>query len=135
MKALLAIPFALFLGGCATFGTLERDALNVWNVVTSTSISPQAVLVAANSYDALEASATNYLRLKTCSLNSGPVCKDPRAVKAIIPAVRAGRVARNNLEQFLKDHPGQLGPSGLYDALGSSVRSIQAIYAHYQIGS
>jgi len=130
MKKLLVSIVALsLLTGCATELQKIKSA---YDVVTSSSVSPTMVYVAANTFDALEATATNYLRLPKCG-GTAIVCRNQNAVAAIIPAVRSGRVARNNLEQFLKDHPGQLGPQGLYDALTQSITTLQTIYTKYNI--
>jgi hypothetical protein len=128
MRKLAVLLLVLSLGGCASWQ-------NAWNTLTSASVSPQVVFVAGNTFDALEATATNYLRLKKCSATSGPICRDPGATAKLIPAVRAGRVARNNLEQFLVDHPGQLGPTGLYDTLQASISTLQSVIAQYNIGA
>ena len=116
----------LLLGGCT-------QLQNAWQTVTSASVTPTTVIVAANTFDALEATATNYLRLPKCTGSNGPVCRDRAATAQIIPAVRAGRVARANLEQFFKDHPGQLGPQGLYDALTASITTLQSVFAQYNV--
>jgi hypothetical protein len=130
--AVLALGLAL--GGCASMQSFENKVSTVYSAVTGATVSPQAVLVASNLFDGLERTATNYLRLPKCN-GSTPVCRDKSATKAILPAIRSGRVARNNLQQFFKDHPNQLGPSGLYDALQSSINTVQSIYAQYQIGA
>jgi len=117
--AIIAI-LTLALGGCAN---LKHD----WDVLTSVQVTPQAVSIAGNTFDALEATATNYLRLAKCTGSNGPICRDPAASKKIITAVRSSRVARNNLEQFFADHPGQLGPQGLYDAFQSAINTLQGI--------
>lgn len=127
MRKLLIIALALSLTACS-------NLKNAWEVATTASVSPTAVYVAANTFDALEATATNYLRLPKCGATNTKICRDQNAVAAIIPAIRSGRVARTNLEQFLKTHPGQLGPQGLYDALTASITTIQNIYAQYNIG-
>ena len=128
MKNLLAaIAIALSLGACAQ---IQND----WAAITGASVSPTAVIVAGNSFDALEATATNYLRLKKCSASTGPICRNPQATTVIIPAIRAGRSARNNLEQFMKDHPGQLGPQGLYDALQSAITTLRQAFTIYGVG-
>ena len=92
-------------------------------------------MIASNTFDALEVTATNYLRLKSCRKAATVVCRDPTATALIIPAVRSGRVARNNLQQFLADHPNQLGPSGAFDALNASISTIQGVFAQYRIGA
>jgi hypothetical protein len=135
LKLAAVIAVADALSGCATVGLLQRDVDTAWQVATSAKVSPTAVILAANAFDALEASATNYLRLPKCSTVATSICRDPGATRAMIPAVRAGRIARNNLEAFLRTHPGELGPQGLYDALASAARSIQAIYGQYQLGA
>lgn len=127
-KLAIALTLAFGLMGCA-------QVQNAWTTLTGAQVSPQAVIVAANTFDALEATATNYLRLRKCTGTNGPVCRDPAATAKIIPAIRAGRVARNNLEQFLKDHPGQLGPSGLYDALVTANTTLQGVFAQYNVAS
>lgn len=129
MKRFLPIVLlALALAGCASLS-------NVYNTVTGATVSPAAVIVAGNSFDALEATATNYLTF--CKANKAlATCSNYVAVrKAILPAVRSGRVARNNLENFLSANPGQLGPSGLYNALVTSINTVQAVINQYQIGS
>ena len=129
MKKILALVLALGLAGCAADVAKFKAA---YDVVTSSSVSPTMVYVAANTFDALEATATNYLKLPKCG-GSANICRNQAAVVKIIPAVRAGRVARNNLEQFLKDHPGQLGPQGLYDSLTASITTLQTIYSTYNV--
>jgi len=125
-RIILAAALAFSLTACT-------QVQNVWDTVTSASVTPTTVIVAANTFDALEATATNYLRLPKCTGSNGPVCRDKAATAQIIPAVRAGRVARTNLEQFFKDHPGQLGPKGLYDALTAAISTLQSVFAQYQI--
>lgn len=128
MKKLLAIGVALSLGGCAS---LQQK----WDAVTGATVDPTAVIVAANSFDALEATATSYLTF--CKANRAlPVCSSYVAArKKILPAVRSGRVARNNLETFLQQNPGQLGPSGLYNALTAAIGTLQGVVAQYNIGA
>lgn len=127
MKKLIALGLlGLSLGGCA-------QLKNEWNAVTGATVSPEAVLVAANSFDALEATATNYLTF--CKANRTlSVCSSYVAArKQILPAIRSGRVARNNLENFLQQNPGQLGPSGLYNALMAAITTIQGTITQYSI--
>lgn len=116
------------LGGCALFQKLD----NAFQVLTSASVSPQAVVVAVNSFDALEATATRYLRLVKCNGANGPVCRDPVISAKVIDAIQKGRIARNNLEQFANTHPGQLGSQGLYDALQTTISTIQDVLPSIQ---
>src|SRR5689334_80976 len=123
--ALVAACLAATLGSCTTLK-------NAYSVATGATVSPTAVYVAANSFDALEATATNYLKLPKCG-GSATVCRSPTVTAKILPAVRSGRVARNNLETFLAQHPGQLGPSGDYAALTTAISTLQSIYAQYGV--
>lgn len=122
----ILIPLLLLVSGCAG---LQKD----WGIITGSTVSPQAVVVAGNAFNALEGTATSYLSF--CKANKAlPACAGYVAVrKKIIPAVRSGRVARNNLEAFLVANPGQLGPSGLYNALIAAVNTLQQIASQYSV--
>ena len=124
----------ILFAGAALFAMAGCTSLqNVYDTLNGTSVSPTAVYVAANAFDAVEATATNYLRLKKCTTTSGPVCRNPTATAQIIPAVRSGRVARTNLENFMVQNPGALGPVGLYNALTTATSTLQAIVNQYNI--
>lgn len=97
-------------------------------------VTTQQVVVIGNTFNALEATATNYLRLPRCTGSNGPVCAQSAVVAQIIPAVRSGRAARDGLEDFATAHPGELGGAGLYDALESSVATLQTIFKQYGVG-
>lgn len=131
MKKIIAIFSILLLTGCAT---LERIK-NVAEAVGELRITPEAVIIASNSFDAIEITATNYLNLKRCTkANVAPVCRNPTATALIIPAVRSGRVARDNLQQFLKDHPNELAPATIYEKLTSITGTLRDIYSQYKVG-
>ena len=125
-KIFLIVALALTLPACA-------QLQNAYTAVTGASVNPTAVIIAANAFDAVEATATNYLRLKKCTATSGPICRDPKATAVIIPAVRSGRTARNNLEAFMQANPGVLGPKGLYNALITATSTLQQVFATYNI--
>jgi hypothetical protein len=130
-KLALVCMLALGLSGCA-------NLQNAWNAATSlsgSSVPVSAVSVAGNAFDGMVATATNYLKLPKCMGSNGPVCRDPAVSKKLIAAVRSARVARNNLEQFYRDHPGQLGPQGLYDTLQAAVTTLQSVITMYNIGA
>ncbi len=137
MKKILALAIlipTLTLGGCATqFGQRISSFVSAVETVGTATVSPESIYIARNAFDTVEVSATNYLTLKKCPTNA-PFCRDTVATAKLIPAIRSGRVARNNATQFLKDHPNQLGSQGLYDALASSTDTIKKILAQYNIG-
>lgn len=124
---ILLLALLPVLGGCATVQRLEA----AWQSVKSATVSPTGVVVTAKIFDALEATATNYLRLKRCSTTSGPICRDPAVTPRLIQAVHEGRAARDTLLAFQKAHPGQLGDQGVYDALQASISTITAIVNDY----
>jgi len=121
-KFFACLALALSLGACSTISTL-----------TGASISPTAVIVAANAFDAAEATATVYIT--SCIPAAVPVWCKPAAVKTMVPAIRAGRTARSNLEAFMAANSGKLGDVGLYNTLVAATTTLQQIEAQYSIGS
>ena len=131
MKKIFLIVAALSLASCSTLQQFK----NVAETVGEFNVSPQAVILASNTFDALEITATNYLRLPRCkSATTSPVCRSPTASALLIPAVRSGRVARDNLQQFIKDHPNQLASATVYEKFTSIISTIQGVYAQYNVG-
>lgn len=128
-KLIIILALSLSLGACASLERLKQTA----EAVGEFTVSPEAIVIASNAFDALEITATNYLKLKSCRKITSIVCRDPIATSLIIPSIRSGRVARNNLQQFLVDHPNQLGPSGAFDALNVSIATIKGILTQYRI--
>ena len=116
MKKLLIIAaLTISLGGCATF---EKD----WAIITGTTVSPTQILIAANAFDAGEASATQYLLY--CKANAAvPACA-LKTRQTVVSAVRAGRVARNQLEPYIVS--GTAGPTAIYNTLVATVTSLQS---------
>jgi hypothetical protein len=125
--AMLALTLSVGVSGCSTLQT-------AWDVATSAKISPAAMVISRESFNVVEVTATRYLRLKKCSATSGPVCRDPAATKIIIPTVRNGVLARNNITVFMRNHPGELGPAGVYDALNLATDGLKKVFADYKIG-
>lgn len=138
-RILAVLALALSLTGCARFtekvGFVADKVQSVIDVVSGATVSPEAVVVASNTFNAVQVTATAYLRLKPCSDISGPICRDRAVSKPLIAAVKAGRIARDDLQRFMKEHPGQLGPGGLYDALTQSIDTLQAMFVQYKIGA
>lgn len=123
LSALLLIP-AIALGGCSTLGTL-----------TGASVKPQAALVAANSFDALETVATGYLQLPPCTTTQIAACRNQTAAAKIAPAVRSGRTARNQIEGLLQANAGAAVPVASINTLQAAIATLQSIYAQYNIQS
>lgn len=126
-NAILVLALSLSLGGCADFNKLQESFIAATNI----TVSPKAVYVARNTFDALEQTATNYI--VSCNrAPSGPACSTV-AIQQIIPLVRSGRVTRNQLTAYVKMHPDAIGAQGLYDALIDVTGAIKKIGAQYNI--
>ena len=94
MKRLFVLLLlAPLLGACATpFG---QNLQNIYTAITGASVSPAAVLVAGNSFDAVEKTATNYIVFCTAN-RPNPACTNFVTIRdKLAPAVRAGRAARS----------------------------------------
>ena len=87
--ALAALPLA----GCTSVE-------NAVSVATSAAVPASTAVVAANSFDAIESIATGYISLPVCG-GASAVCRTVSATKAIIPAIRSGRAARNAIKGLL----------------------------------
>jgi hypothetical protein len=129
-KLFVLLTLAPLLGACATF---PQELKNIYGVVTGATVSPAAVLVAGNSADAIEKTATNYINFCTAN-RANPACANFISTRTqLVPAVRSVRSARNNLESFMKANPGALGPAGLYNALQAAVQTLQDVMTQYHI--
>ena len=115
-KLLLIIPLVLSLGACASLQT-------TWSIVTGASVSPTQITIAANAFDAGEASATQYLLYCKAAVPAPSYCALTTR-QAVIRAVRAGRVARSQLEPYIIS--GAAGPAALYNTLVATVTSMQS---------
>lgn len=118
----LALAFALTgIAGCA-------QIQNAYSVVTGATITPQQVYIAANAFDAVEASGTQYLRLPVCGKLP---CRNPSATNSLVASIRAGRLARNKLEAAVQANPGAPVNANLMATLTSSTQTIKAILAEF----
>lgn len=109
--ALLALP----LGACASLQT-------AWSVVTGASVSPTQIIIAANAFDAGEASATQYLLFCKATVPAPSYCALATR-QAVVKAVRAGRVTRAQLEPYIVS--GTAGPVAIYNTLIATVTQLQ----------
>lgn len=123
-KIFVVLALTLSLAGC-------QNAQGLWDRFTTAQVSPRAVYLAENGYDAVEVTATGYLKICHARMST-PGCSST-AIAQIIPAVRSGRIARNNLNAFMKAHPDALGATGLYDALVTATNTLQSVSTQYNI--
>lgn len=131
---MLLLALAIPLGGCSTVNSIG----SAYSAATSVKVTKTQVYVAANAFDAVEVTATNYVRLPTCKTGQtflADQCSTKVAISKLVPAIRAGRAARNNLEAFAKDHPGEIGASGLYAALTTAISTIKTVLSAYGVAA
>ena len=118
-----ALALATALSGC-----------NTLSVISGAAISPQSADVAINSFDVLEASATAYLSLPTCGAPGATVvCKNLTAAAKIIPAVKSGRVARDQILSLLNANSGAAIPVATYNSLEAVITTLQGVNSAYNI--
>ena len=126
-RLLVALFLAPALAGCV--GTIQKVE-TVYREVTSATITVQQVYIAANAFDAIEASATQYLRLPVCGKLP---CRNPSATNSLVASIRSGRLARNKLEASVGSNPNGLVDANLFATLTSSTATIKAILAEFGV--
>lgn len=119
MKRIVVIPVFAALSSCAAIP------------IAGMPVTPQQVIVAANAFDAVEASATVYLGLPLCP--KARLCRDKVATHAIVVAVRAGRAARNELEREISGSGGIVSTNA-YNVLTTTLKTLNSVYLQYGIG-
>jgi hypothetical protein len=127
-KIVLAVLPFLLAGGCADINNIKTAI----SVASGASVNPNTVLVAGNSFVALETTATAYIKLPTCGTSGATViCKTSAAVAVIVPAVRAARIAVANLEALIKANPTAAIPIGNWDIFQAAIKTLTSIEAQY----
>lgn len=121
----LAVVSTLVLAGCQSGSFVDRITSTV-TTVSEFSVPPESIRVASAAFNGVQVTAAAYLRLPICP-RSAPVCRNPQHTETIASAVSRGRVAREELQAFLRRNPGKLGPKGAYDALVTATNTIKAI--------
>lgn len=117
MKKILGILlFTAMLGGCAGLQT-------VYTLATTATVPVTDVVIAANSFDALKATAINYGRYCIAQKFPQPICSAANR-RGIIRAVNAGTAARIQLEASIST--GQPAIATVYNALISAVNALTA---------
>src|ERR1700761_3520745 len=112
-KVLIGILFALSLAGCAQLQQLAT--------VATATVTPTEAIVAANSYDAIEAGATAFLTFcKSNPSNTNCIAGNRRNV---ISYTRSGRAARNQIETYIQSSSSI--PSAIYNTLVTAVNNLK----------
>jgi len=55
------------------------------------------------------------------------------AIRVLIPAVRSGNIAKQQLLTFMAANPGKLGPANYYNAIVGAENTINQVAAQYNI--
>lgn len=112
----LVLLLALALGGCA-------NLQNIYTLATTATVSSSQVVIAANSFDALKATAVNYGLYCIAQKFPQPICSAANR-RSVIKAVNAGTAARVQLEASM--NTGQSALSTVYNTLVSAVNTLTA---------
>jgi hypothetical protein len=113
---ILALTLALGLAGCA-------NLQGIYTLATTATVPATSVVIAANSFDALKATAINYGHYCVDQKFPQPVCSAANR-RIVIKAVNSGTAARNALEASINS--GQPAISTVYNTLIASVNALTA---------
>ena len=116
MKRIGVILLCLALAGCA-------NLQGIYTLATTATVPATSVVIAANSFDALKATAINYAHYCVDQKFPQPVCSASNR-RAVIKAVRAGTAARIQLEASI--NTGQPAIATVYNTLISAVNALTA---------
>lgn len=98
MKRLLIVSLlCLGLGGCASLSADIAKLSQVYTVVTTATVPPTTIIITANAFDALKATATNYGKYCIQGKFIDAICSAGNRRK-VVQFVRSGTAARNQLE-------------------------------------
>ncbi len=112
----LALLLALALGGCA-------NLQGIYTLATTATVPAGSVVIAANAFDALKATAVNYGKYCVNQHFPHPVCSASNR-RTVIKSVNAGTAARVQLEASI--NTGQPAIATVYNVLIGAVNTLQA---------
>ena len=121
---IVAVAACLALGSCA-------NLMNTWQAVSGAKVPAKTILIAESSFNIAKSTATNYIAY--CTPNPAPAgCNDVAIKTQLIPAIKSGTTARDELQAFLRAHPNQVGDKGVYDALVAATTTIGSVTANFK---
>lgn len=123
MKKLLLLALALGLSGCATLNADIAKLQQVYTIATTATVSPTTVIVTANAFDALKATATNYGKYCIQGKFVDPICSATNR-RNVIKFVRGGTAARNQLEVSVSS--GTPAAATIYNLLVAAVNGLNS---------
>lgn len=113
-RLIIAAALTLSLGACSTLDTIQQ--------VATATVPAQAVIPAANAFDILKGTATNYGRYCIANKMPEPVCSASNR-RIVIKFVRSGTSARNQLEASLTT--GQPAAASVYNTLVAAIQGLK----------
>jgi len=122
-KIILALTLALSVAGCATLNSDLSKLRQVYTVATTTSVPPSTVIVAANAFDAIKATAVNYARYCIQGKFVDPICSATNR-RRVVQFIRSGTRARNQLELSITTNTP--AAATLYNALVAAITGLQS---------
>lgn len=117
-KLILIAALALSLTGCAGLQKLQT----AYTIATTATVPAGDVVIAANAFDALKATAINYANYCIAQKFPQPVCSVGNR-RIVVKSVRAGTAARIQLEASITT--GQPAVANVYNALIAAVNALQ----------
>lgn len=115
-KLVLAAALALALGGCANLS-------GIYTLATTATVPAGDVVIAANAFDALKATAVNYGNYCITQHFPVPVCSKANR-RSVIKAVNTGSAARVQLEASI--NTAQPAIATVYNTLIAAVNALQS---------
>ena len=115
-KLILSAILAVSLGGCA-------NLQSIYTLATTATVPASTVVITANAFDALKATAINYANYCVAQKFPQPVCSAANR-RSVIKAVNAGTAARVQLEASLTTSQPAL--STVYNSLVAAVNALTA---------
>jgi uncharacterized protein (DUF849 family) len=119
MKKLLVLGMLLVLSGCAGLQSITGAI----TAATTSTVPSGDVVVAANTFDALKATANNYAAYCVAQHFPVPICSKANR-RLVIKAVNSGTNARIALEASI--NTGQSAAATIYNTLVAAVTSLQS---------
>lgn len=111
------LALAVTLGSCTALKT-----------IAGVTVSQKNIAIAVQAFDAVEVSATQYLRLRNCADGESTIraaCRQPSVVPTLVKDVRAGRAARDSLWTASKGSPAGVGITAAYDAVVAATAAVK----------
>ena len=122
-KLVIAGAMALALAGCS-------GIQKTLDAISTATISGSSAVVVANAFDGIEITAAGYLQQPKCGKTAAVVCRNASATAQIIPAIRSGRVVRNQIELCLA---AASCPQTLTDKLSAINDTLKGVFVTYNI--